>query len=49
MFANPEHDFPQRVLYRRLGAGAVAARIEGDRGGTAMAVDFPMRRSKVVK
>lgn len=43
-FANPEHDFPQRVIYRRRGADSLVARIEGARGGSMRGVDFPMRR-----
>lgn len=43
-FANPAHDFPQHVRYRRHGPDSLAARIEGSRGGTAMAVDFPFAR-----
>jgi Domain of unknown function (DUF6265) len=43
-FANPAHDFPQRILYRRVGADSLIARIEGDRGGTVRGTDFPMRR-----
>lgn len=43
-FANPSHDFPQRILYRRRGADSLVARIEGERGGAMRGVDFPMRR-----
>jgi hypothetical protein len=44
VFANPQHDFPQRILYRRRGADSVVARIEGPRGGETRGIDFPMRR-----
>jgi hypothetical protein len=43
-FSNPAHDFPQHVRYRRHGADSLVARIEGSRGGRAMAVDFPFAR-----
>ena len=43
-FANPAHDFPQRVLYRRGVADSLWARIEGVRDGTARGVDFRYRR-----
>jgi hypothetical protein len=43
-FENPQHDFPQRVLYRALPGGRLAARIEGLRGGTLRGIDFPMKR-----
>jgi hypothetical protein len=34
VFENPEHDFPQRILYWREGEG-LCARIEGERDGQA--------------
>jgi len=44
---NPQHDFPQRIIYRRRGADSLVARIEGPgRGGAGTrGVDFPMRRT----
>ncbi len=44
VFENAAHDFPQRVIYRRLGADAVTGRIEGQIGGQAKSVDFPYKR-----
>ena len=44
VFENLAHDFPQRVIYRRQGPDAVAARIEGQIDGQARAVDFPYKR-----
>ena len=44
VFENPAHDFPQRVIYRRLGADQIVARIEGQIGGRAKSVDFPYKR-----
>jgi len=44
VFENPAHDFPQRVIYRRLGPDAVTGRIEGEIGGQAKSVDFPYKR-----
>lgn len=46
VFANPGHDFPQRVIYRRRGADSLLARIEGTMNGNARAVDFPYARGK---
>ncbi len=43
-FENLQHDFPQRVIYRRVGADSLIARIEGPQGGTTRGIDFPMRR-----
>lgn len=44
IFENLEHDFPQRVLYRKRGADSVIARIEGMRGGQVRGIDFPYAR-----
>ncbi len=44
VFEQPAHDFPQRIIYRRVGTDSLFARIEGDVNGQARAVDFPMRR-----
>jgi len=45
VFENPSHDFPQRVIYRRIDADRVLARIEGSRpGGTERGINFPLRR-----
>ncbi len=43
-FANPEHDFPQRIIYRRVGSDSLIARIEGEMNGQNRGIDFPMRR-----
>lgn len=41
---NAQHDFPQRITYRRRGADSLVARIEGPGPGGARGFDFPMRR-----
>jgi hypothetical protein len=46
VFENPQHDFPQRVIYQRQARGAMTGRIEGNINGKAEAVDFPFRRAK---
>lgn len=43
-FENRQHDFPQRVMYRRSGSGSLLARVEGTVGGKARGVDFPYAR-----
>lgn len=43
-FENPQHDFPQKVIYRLESPTRLVARIEGKRGETVRGVDFPMRR-----
>lgn len=42
--ANPQHDFPQRIIYRRRGADSLVARIEGPGPSGTQGMDFPMRR-----
>jgi hypothetical protein len=45
-FENPQHDFPQRIIYRRRGADSLIARIEGTMNGTARGVDFPYAKAR---
>lgn len=42
--ANPAHDFPQRITYRRRGNDSLMARIEGKTPGGEKGIDYPMRR-----
>lgn len=44
VFENAAHDFPQRVIYKRDGAG-LTARIEGSMKGKLKGIDFPMKRA----
>jgi hypothetical protein len=43
VFENPEHDFPQRVLYRLEEDGNLRARIEGPSKEGIRGIDFPMK------
>ena len=43
-FANPQHDFPQRITYRRGTEGWLYATIEGKLKGEDRKVIYPMRR-----
>ncbi len=45
VFENPQHDFPQKVIYRRVSKNSLTGRIEGKVNGADRAVDFPMTRS----
>jgi hypothetical protein len=42
---NLQHDFPQRIIYRRRGADSLVARIEGPGPNGTRGVDFPMKRT----
>jgi hypothetical protein len=44
LFENPEHDYPQRVGYRRIGTDSVLAWIDGVNNGKQQRVEFPYRR-----
>lgn len=44
VFENPEHDFPQRIVYR-LDGDRLDARIEGAMDGTERSIPFPMVRA----
>ncbi len=44
VFENPDHDFPQRIRYRRGKDGSLLAQIEGEQGGAARRVEFHYRR-----
>jgi hypothetical protein len=46
VFENPEHDFPQRIIYRRESTDALFARIEGAEKGVNKAMDYRYKRSK---
>jgi uncharacterized protein DUF6265 len=43
VFENPTHDFPQRIIYRKV-AGGLHARIEGVDKGKPRSEDFPYKR-----
>jgi hypothetical protein len=45
VFANPEHDFPQRILYWLDAEGALHARIEGEEGGESRSSEWSWRRA----
>jgi hypothetical protein len=42
--ANPAHDFPQRIGYRRLGTDSLIAWIEGPGKDGVKRIEYPMRR-----
>ena len=46
VFENPEHDFPQRIIYRRESADKLFARIEGKEKGVEKGMDFRYTRAK---
>jgi hypothetical protein len=45
IFESPEHDFPQKVIYR-LNGDSLIARIEGTSNGKMRGIDFPMKKTK---
>lgn len=45
-FENPEHDYPQRIIYRKQADGSLLGRIEGTQNGRSRAIDYPMKRAR---
>ncbi len=45
VFENLEHDFPQRIIYRRTGAETLSARVEGMREGNLRGIDYAFKRT----
>lgn len=43
-FENPQHDFPQIIIYRLVQPNHLVGRIEGTVDGKARSVDFPMTK-----
>jgi hypothetical protein len=46
VFENPQHDFPQRVGYRREGTDRLQAWIDGNADGRSRRVDFSYQRTR---
>lgn len=46
VFENPNHDFPQRIIYRLVTVDSLVARIEGRIDGKERSSDFPYRRAR---
>jgi hypothetical protein len=44
IFANPAHDFPQRIIYRRVRTDSLRARVEGTQNGRTRGSDYPYAR-----
>jgi len=42
VFANPDHDFPQRIGYRRTPGGGLLGWIDGNINGQDRRIEFPM-------
>lgn len=46
VFKNPEHDFPQTIVYQKINDDSLSAYIEGSMNGKAQRIDFGFRRVK---
>jgi hypothetical protein len=44
-FTNLAHDFPQQILYRRVGADSLVARVEGSANGQERGIEFRYARA----
>lgn len=47
VFENPEHDFPQTIIYRLLDANSLTARVEGkNQNGKVSGFELAMKKAK---
>ena len=47
VFENPEHDFPQTIIYRLTDANSLFARVEAkDKNGKVSGFDYSMKKAK---
>jgi len=46
VFVNPEHDFPQTIIYRKISDDSLHARIEGMNESVESGIDFYFERSE---
>jgi len=46
VFENPRHDFPQRIIYTRVGTDSLTVRIEGSMEGEERRIDFSFERKR---
>lgn len=46
VFENPEHDFPQKITYRKITSDSIVAEISGKIDGKEQAEEFPMGKVK---
>jgi hypothetical protein len=44
VFENPQHDFPQRIIYQLMIDGSLFAAIEGEEKGKPKHIEFAMKR-----
>ncbi len=45
VFENKEHDFPQRINYRKISDTLIMAWIEGEKNGEKKKMEYPMKKS----
>jgi hypothetical protein len=49
VFVNPDHDFPQRIIYYLLNDGSIHARVESEKDGKLKGFDIFMERVDCLK
>ncbi len=45
-FENPTHDFPNKIIYKKINPDSIVATIVGVQKGNPVSEDFPMKKSK---
>ena len=48
VFENPQHDFPQKIIYQQSDQNSLIGSIEGTINGSERAVEFPMTRTNCI-
>ncbi len=43
-FANPEHDFPKRIVYHRMSKDSLHILVEGEQGGREIVMELKLKR-----
>ena len=46
VFENPDHDFPTKIVYKKINNDSIFAEISGKLNGKYRTVDFPMKRKR---
>lgn len=46
MFENPKHDFPNKIIYKKITSDSIFAQIFGNENGVKKFENFPMKRVK---
>lgn len=46
IFENPAHDFPQKIVYKKISGDSIVAEVSGISSGKERSIKFPMKKIK---